>query len=123
MDFWQEIAKKIKKGWRVTGREVAALLSRCLGIDAESWDEVERELSRLRSVDHQASLKTPPFGSAEPEPISMILMCPACGERHYDVGEFATKPHHTHACQECGFVWRPAVVPTLGVRFLPGFRN
>lgn len=56
-----------------------------------------------------------------PEPIPMRLPCPSCGALHIDAGEFATKPHHTHACQECGMVWRPAVVATVGVRFLPGF--
>jgi hypothetical protein len=56
------------------------------------------------------------------EPIPMLLWCP-CGERHVDEGEFATKPHHTHACQACGLVWRPAIEPTVGVRFLPGFKN
>lgn len=61
--------------------------------------------------------------SAVAEPIPMLLWCPACGERHVDAGEFATKPHHTHACQGCGMVWRPAIVPTVGVRFLPGFKN
>lgn len=53
----------------------------------------------------------------------MLLWCPSCGERHYDEGEFATKEHHTHACQHCGMVWRPAIGPTFGVRFLPGFKN
>jgi hypothetical protein len=57
------------------------------------------------------------------EPIPMLLWCPSCGERHIDRGEFATKPHHTHACQKCGMVWRPAVVHTVGVQFLPGFRD
>lgn len=56
-------------------------------------------------------------------PVHMLLWCPACGERHIDEGEFATKPHHTHACQECGVVWRPALVSTVGVRFLPGYKN
>lgn len=46
-----------------------------------------------------------------PTPIPMILTCPSCGVRHVDEGEFATKPHHTHACQHCGLVWRPAIVP------------
>jgi hypothetical protein len=57
--------------------------------------------------------------------IPMILTCPApnCGARHIDEGEFAEIPHHTHACQGCGFVWRPAKVNTHGVRFLPGYRN
>lgn len=56
-------------------------------------------------------------------PIPMILYCPACHMRHLDDGEFAEKPHHTHACQNktCGTVWRPALVPTVGVLTLPGF--
>lgn len=53
----------------------------------------------------------------------MLLWCPICGARHIDKGDFAVKPHHTHACQECGTVWRPAIVNTLGVQFLPGFRD
>lgn len=57
------------------------------------------------------------------EPIPMLLVCPGCKHRHIDEGEFATKVHHTHACQHCGTVWRPAIVPTVGVRFLPGFKN
>lgn len=57
------------------------------------------------------------------EPIPMRIPCPRCSELHIDEGEFATKPHHTHACQHCGEVWRPAVVHTVGVRFLPGFKN
>ncbi len=58
-----------------------------------------------------------------PSPIPMVLTCPSCGARHIDEGEFATKIHHTHSCQSCGLTWRPAVVPTVGVRFLPGFKN
>ena len=56
-------------------------------------------------------------------PIQMRLPCPECGALHIDEGEFATKAHHTHACQHCGNVWRPAVETTVGVRFLPGFKN
>lgn len=56
-------------------------------------------------------------------PVPMILHCPSCSARHIDVGEFATKSHHTHACQSCGTVWRPAIVATVGVQFLPGFKN
>ena len=53
----------------------------------------------------------------------MLLWCPECGERHLDEGEFETRIHHTHACQTCGMVWRPALVATRGVKFLPGFKN
>ena len=55
--------------------------------------------------------------------IALLLWCPGCNERHIDEGEFATKLHHTHACQHCGMVWRPAIEPTVGVLFLPGFKN
>jgi len=58
-----------------------------------------------------------------PEPIPMLLWCPECGDRHIDVGEFATRSHTSHACQNCGMVWRPAIVATVGVQFLPGFKN
>lgn len=55
--------------------------------------------------------------------IPMFLTCPLCCARHIDEGEFATKVHHTHSCQECGLTWRPAVVPTVGVLFLPSFKS
>ena len=58
-----------------------------------------------------------------PAPVPMILSCPSCNARHIDEGQFATQPHHTHACQKCGMCWRPAVVPTVGVQFLPGFKD
>lgn len=55
-------------------------------------------------------------------PVPMIMHCPACHQRHVDVA-FADHPHHTHACQHCGFSWRPAVANTVGVQFLPGFKD
>lgn len=61
--------------------------------------------------------------SAEAEPIPMLLYCPECCRRHIDEGEWRHRSHHTHACQHCGHVWRPAIVATVGVQFLPGFRN
>jgi hypothetical protein len=53
----------------------------------------------------------------------MLLWCPECLTRHVDKGAFAMKGHHTHACQDCGHVWRPAIVSTVGVQFLPGFKD
>lgn len=55
--------------------------------------------------------------------IPMIINCPICTARHIDEGKFRFAPHHTHACQDCGHVWRPAKVNTHGVQFLPGYRN
>lgn len=56
-------------------------------------------------------------------PIPMILNCPACGARHVDKGEFAKKEHRDHACQACGVVWRPSLCYTVGVQFLPGYKD
>ena len=67
--------------------------------------------------------QSPEPASVASLPLPLLLWCPECNERHVDVGDFATKPHHTHACQFCGHVWRPAIAPTTGVQFLPGFKN
>jgi len=83
-------------------------------------DETADARVELRQAIAEVIALAPP---ADMTPIPIRLECPACGELHIDEGEFATKPHHTHACQSCGAVWRPAVVCTVGVRFLPGFKN
>lgn len=80
--------------------------------------------NREHSVVHDSISDSPTSVSrVDPLPIPMILTCPMCCARHVDQGKFATKAHHTHACQECGMVWRPAIVPTVGVMFLPGFKD
>lgn len=67
-------------------------------------------------------------------PVAILIHCPICHTKHIDEGAFATKKHHTHACQgfvvddngkrrRCGHVWRPTLVPTVGVEALPGFIN
>lgn len=81
--------------------------------DANLWTTEETAVHYLR--DHLAC--------SPRAPVPMILTCPKCGGRHIDEGDFATKVHHTHACQHCGMVWRPSVIPTVGVQFLPGFKN
>lgn len=55
---------------------------------------------------------------ADLTPIRMRMPCENCGTLHIDEGAFATKPHHTHQCEECGLVWRPAIENTVGVKFL-----
>jgi hypothetical protein len=69
------------------------------------------------------------------EPINMVLHCPACGAKHIDrpapcvsalcadgcalpgdcIG-WTNPPHRSHLCEACGFIWRPADVPTNGVQ-------
>ena len=53
------------------------------------------------------------------QPLPMILYCPGCGAQHIDAPDVAkgweNPPHRSHECQACGYVWRPADVPTAGV--------
>ena len=96
--------------------------SKCQRCAPESWVRLsspEALSSRLK----ETRARVERLEEASKPPIPMLLWCPECGERHIDRGDFATKPHHTHACQECGMTWRPAVVPTVGVLFLPGFKD
>lgn len=87
-------------------------------------DSVRGEVVRKFRECSKSMLAAPPAERAtHAAGIPMLLRCPECGKRHIDVNEFATKVHHTHACQFCGMVWRPAVVATVGVEFLPGFKN
>jgi hypothetical protein len=84
-------------------------------------------IPHLRPGEKLALPSTPSFllrtdKGSDYETIPMILFCPN-GHRHIDEGDFEHNPHHTHACQECGIVWRPAKVNTHGVTFLPGYKN
>lgn len=60
------------------------------------------------------------------KPIDMILYCPQCHTQHIDTadkfhhalvdkGRWTNPPHRSHLCHYCGFIWRPADVPTNGV--------
>jgi hypothetical protein len=56
-------------------------------------------------------------------PIDMELFCPECGKQHLDVGEFTTRVHRKHLCENtpegprtgCGHLWVPFQEPTRGV--------
>lgn len=77
----------------------------------------------LEQIRKHIMARSPEETAKRAPPVPMLLTCPSCGERHIDEGDFADKEHHTHACQHCGMCWRPAVVATVGVQFLPGFKN
>jgi rubredoxin len=89
------------------------------------WEQLEIDLAKEREehAKTRAELRDKTLGADPKEVVPMLLWCPECGVRHVDEGEFATKLHHTHACQDCGHVWRPAIIATRGVQFLPGFRS
>ncbi len=98
----------------LTDAEMAAMKSRCETSNDSMLKRLYAEIV-VRRFDAAATYRD--------LVARMLLWCPECGERHIDEGEFATKPHHTHACQHCGHCWRPAIGPTCGVQFLPGFKN
>jgi hypothetical protein len=95
--------------------------------DPESIGKFRSELRALL-----AEARAP---GAVPEPIDMVLHCPACGLQHIDAPEdereetireggeaigsvivgWDNPPHRSHLCHDCGHVWRPADVPTNGV--------
>lgn len=55
-------------------------------------------------------------------PIPMLLFCPICGHQHIDNPEpetgWTNPPHKSHSCHQCGTIWRPADVPTVGVQII-----
>ena len=59
------------------------------------------------------------FVVAQPEPINMLLFCPACHRQHVDAPndlmDWHNPPHRSHLCAYCNLVWRPADVCTNGV--------
>lgn len=61
------------------------------------------------------------------EPVELILYCPGCGWRHWDLGDTKCAPHnqpHTvHTCVRCGETWQPAEVPTSGIFTMTGHRR
>lgn len=57
-------------------------------------------------------------------PIDRVLYCPKCGLQHIDAADdphyeghrvWTNPPHRSHLCGGCGYIWRPADVPTNGV--------
>lgn len=74
--------------------------------DGVAPEERERRIDAMRAV-------------LGPDPIPMVLWCPACGMQHIDEPApekgWDNPPHRSHECQACGLVWRPADVPTAGV--------
>lgn len=99
-------------------RLVGQLIAHCVTESVSPVALPALALEAFKRIVHAAS-PTPPA------PIAMRLCCEVCGELHIDEGIWATKPHHTHTCQNprCGLTWRPAKEYTVGVRFIPGFQN
>lgn len=92
--------------------------------EEDDWPESARtRIADLRRQLAGEKMRAAAAVTMSQAPIPMRLPCPSCHALHIDEGEFETKHHHTHACQSCGEVWRPAIVNTVGVRFLLGFKQ
>lgn len=102
-----------------TGVVRGFLCSRCNLLLGNAADSIELLENACRYLISTKALRT----SDEDAPVPMLLFCPQCCGQHVDEGLFEHKRHATHACQHCGLVWRPALVPTVGVQFLPGFKS
>ena len=86
---------------------IDTLLERAVGVE---------QAEQLRQL-----LAATPAQAQQAEPIDMVLHCPACGLQHIDrpderSGGWVNAPHRSHLCHGCGHIWRPADVPTNGVK-------
>lgn len=75
---------------------------------------------RARVLELEAIVREPWRGVA---PVDLVLHCPACGRQHLDIGEFRTRVHRKHLCENtregagtgCGHLWVPFEYATRGV--------
>lgn len=86
-----------------------------LEVPASIADDVSRRVEAAFTALAQAA---PAPASGGVEPVPMELVCPACEFPHHDEAEWATRPHKTHLCCNCGHEWRPFPYPTVGVAAL-----
>lgn len=64
--------------------------------------------AEVRATTERGSLLEIDGAGSAPEIKPMVMDCPHCGTPHVDEGEWATRPHHTHECQNdlCLLTWR-----------------
>ncbi len=83
----------------------------------------ERDDERLISQGWEARAREAEEAWRNVPPHELVLHCPACGKQHLDIGEFATRVHRKHLCENtpdgektgCGHVWMPLPYATKGV--------
>lgn len=105
-------AAVIELAWRKTGRWIAYCEDNCVGDIHTHYFGAEDE---ARAAWNRRAPRT------EELPLSMLLYCPACGTQHIDEPDELTPgwtnpPHRSHLCHACACIWRPADVPTNGVK-------
>ena len=97
--------------------QVAALACRSVlpdSIPENEKDELNAQFSRFIRDQVRQVLQN--------VPVDILLNCPECDEPHVDKDggmwegkPWKNEPHRSHLCAHCGYIWRPADVPTNGV--------
>jgi hypothetical protein len=95
-------------------------------LTVEPWDDYADAATGHRWAGWLAAQVEQP---SQPEPpLDMVLHCPKCSFQHIDAPEWeqntvagmhqtwTNPPHRSHKCRACLHIWRPADVPTNGVR-------
>lgn len=93
------------------------LVSQIVRAPRHTVEHLAREYERREPL-VWAELQAALDGYERPLPINMVLHCPRCHLQHIDApeGSWTNPPHRSHLCHGCGFIWRPADVPTNGVQ-------
>lgn len=109
----------------VVTEEVARIIEVCdklaplgaeLTLKGSEWLEVSKALHEGGRLPDETWRTIPPH--------ELELFCPACGKQHLDIGEFATRVHRKHLCENtpegpgtgCGHLWVPFPYATRGVQ-------
>lgn len=131
----EKVADAISTDYR-RAREAIVTAARVLGetLDTEFglWSSPTNNIIRLPtyrvwSLLNAINCTTAPV---EPIPIDMVMFCPNCHAQHIDepketreirggelcVDVWENPPHRSHLCAVCWHIWRPADVPTNGVK-------
>lgn len=78
-------------------------------------EQLHRRIAELEEIIRESWRGVPP--------IELELFCPSCKKQHLDIGEFATRVHRKHLCENtpegpgtgCGHLWVPFEYATKGV--------
>lgn len=126
-----DLRKKCEEAVAV-GNRIARQRDSYLGL---ALDKIEQHKARCAALEKELSDVV--NAASKPAPIDMILHCPRCLMQHIDGKEaysipsagggalvppleekvtWDNPPHRSHLCHGCGHIWRPADVPTNGVR-------
>lgn len=109
--FCQPLVARLEENLEYTQRRYEALIY----VADQTIDRLGARIAELEAI-----IAEPWRGKA---PVDLVLHCPACGKQHLDIGEFQTRVHRKHLCENtpdgpgtgCGHLWVPCEYATRGV--------